>query len=258
MVEKRVSVSRTKANSDPCSPVHENLLFPFPRSSGPLRAVANRMRLMAWDFCPGFMRSPRGSLVVALVVVAGCSGRSSVLTGGASTGQMKTSLSHLQFENEQLKTEVAKLREESRSFEDRLVQEQVHNGDLAARLDDARNLLRDRGIENDTRLGATTRGSRAADQDDELSGPRAIPAGRSSRKPRKPPSASIPGGDLDDLPTASDDALDNNDTISLKAGDSPKRQARFSDDPARSPEDEDQLRWQPVATTHGPQSTPRR
>ena len=68
---------------------------------------------------------------------------------------MKTTISHLQFENEQLKTEVAKLKEESRSFEDRLVQEQVHNGDLAARLDDARNLLRDRGIENDTRLGAT-------------------------------------------------------------------------------------------------------
>ena len=51
---------------------------------------------------------------------------------------MKTTISHLQFENEQLKTEVAKLKEESRSFEDRLVQEQVHNGDLAARLDDWR------------------------------------------------------------------------------------------------------------------------
>ena len=161
---------------------------------------------------------------------------------------MKTTISHLQFENEQLKTEVAKLKEESRSFEDRLVQEQVHNGDLAARLDDARNLLRDRGIENDTRLGARTRGARTADPDDELSGPRAIPAGRSSRKPRKPPAASIPSGDLDDLPTASDDEPKKNHTISFKAADSPKQHARFGDDPARSPEDEDQLRWQPVAT----------
>ena len=67
----------------------------------------------------------------------GCSGRQDLLGGSTSSGQMKASLSHLQFENEQLKTEVAKLKEENRSMDDRLVQEQMHNGDLAARLDDA-------------------------------------------------------------------------------------------------------------------------
>ena len=116
---------------------------------------------------------------------------------------MKASLSHLQFENEQLKTEVAKLKEENRSMDDRLVQEQMHNGDLAARLDDARNLLRDRGIDSETRVGARSRGTRSGDPDEELSQPRTLPAGRTSKKPRKPPAASIPG-DLDDLPTASD------------------------------------------------------
>ena len=39
-------------------------------------------------------------------------------------------------------------------MEDRLVQEQIENGDLTARLDDARNLLRDRGIEADVRVGS--------------------------------------------------------------------------------------------------------
>ena len=86
-------------------------------------------------------------LMVSLVSIAGCAGRESVLAGGSSTGQLKTTLSHLQFENEQLKTKVAQLEEEHRTVEDRLVQEQIHNGDLAARLDDARNLLRDRGLE---------------------------------------------------------------------------------------------------------------
>ena len=62
---------------------------------------------------------------------------SSFLNGGASPGQIKVSLSHLQFENEQLKAEVAKLKDENRTMEDRLVQEQIHNGDLTARLDDA-------------------------------------------------------------------------------------------------------------------------
>ena len=43
-------------------------------------------------------------------------------------------------------------------MEDRLVQEQIDNGDLTARLDDARNLLRDRGLEPDVKLGSRRRG----------------------------------------------------------------------------------------------------
>ena len=69
-------------------------------------------------------------------------------------GQLKTSLSHLEYENEQLKKSTAKLQRENRSMEDRLVQEQMENGDLTARLDDARNLLRDRGVDADVRLGS--------------------------------------------------------------------------------------------------------
>jgi hypothetical protein len=199
-------------------------------------------------------------LAAGLAVVAGCSGRSSILTGGSSAGQLKTTISHLQFENEQLKTEVARLKEDNRSFEDRLVQEQVHNGDLAARLDDARNLLRDRGIDADTRLGAKPGGKQTlAPDDDERMGPRTVPAGRSGRKPRKPPAASLPGGDLDELPKDSEDDPPDNHTISLKAADSTPRRLGFADDPPHPANvDDDQLRWQPVATGNDPRATPRR
>ncbi|MGA2705178.1 MAG: hypothetical protein ABSH35_29310 [Isosphaeraceae bacterium] len=195
-------------------------------------------------------------MVITLLFVTGCAGRDSVLTGGPTAGQMKTSLSHLQYENEQLKTEVARLKEESRSMEDRLVQEQIHNGDLTARLDDARNVLRDRGVDTETRVGARTKGKRNADPDDEIAQPRTLPAGRTSKKPRKPPAASIPG-DLDDLPTASDEPEPQTGTISFKSPNSTPRRPAFPDDSARSASEDDDLRWQPVATAADSQ-TPRR
>ena len=178
------------------------------------------------------------------------------MTGGPSAGQMKISLSHLQYENEQLKTEVARLKEESRSMEDRLVQEQIHNGDLTARLDDARNILRDRGVDTETRVGTRTKGKQDADPDGEIAQPRTLPAGRTPRKPRKPPSASIPG-DLD-LPTASDEPEPQTGTISFKSPGSTPRRPKFPDDSSRSASEDDELRWQPVATAADPQAPPRR
>lgn len=84
---------------------------------------------------------------LGLMTIAGCSGNSTFLSGGPTAGQLKTSLSHLEYENLQLKRSVAKLEQENRTIEDRLVKEQLDNGDLIARLNDARNLLRDRGEE---------------------------------------------------------------------------------------------------------------
>jgi hypothetical protein len=115
-------------------------------------------------------------------------------------GQLKTSLSHLEYENEQLKIKTAKLEKESRSIENRLVQEQIDNGELTARLDDARNLLRDRGVNPDVKLGSRRHG----DGDEtfaEDEGPRArtLPTGRATRPRRKPPFAQI-SGKVDDVP----------------------------------------------------------
>jgi hypothetical protein len=135
---------------------------------------------------------------------AGCSGQANFLTGGPTVGQLKTSLSHLEFENEQLKSRTAKLAQESRSMEDRLVQEQISNGDLTARLDDARNLLRDRGIKPDVKLGSRRRGDgddSAAEDDGPR--PRTLPAGRATRPRRKPPFAQI-SGKADEVPPIQD------------------------------------------------------
>jgi len=128
---------------------------------------------------------------------------------------MKASLSHLEYENVEMKKSVAKLQQENRSMEDRLVQEQIDNGDLTARLDDARNLLRDRGIDSDVRLGSrrpSGNGVGSSREDDDASG-RTVPASRGERQRRKAPFAQI-SGQVDALPS-----LDDNN-------DSPKRKTR--------------------------------
>jgi hypothetical protein len=142
---------------------------------------------------------------------AGCSGQSSFLTGGPTVGQLKTSLSHLEFENQQLKRSLAKLQQENRSIEDRLVQEQLDNGDLAARLDDARNLLGDRGLASDFRARSSRGGDSFRDsaREDEGSAPRTLRAGQRSRQRRKPPFARITGS-LNSIPSADDDEADPN------------------------------------------------
>ena len=159
---------------------------------------------------------------------------------------MKSTLSHLQFENEQLRTEVAKLKEENRDFENRLVQEQIHNGDLAAQLDDYRNALRDRGIEPETRLGSRGRELGSDEPDEPVTRPRMLPAGRTGKKPRKPPSASI-SGDLDILPRAPDDRQPD-DTISLRASDTTSSRGSSPDDSSNVSSGSGSLRWHPAAS----------
>jgi hypothetical protein len=162
---------------------------------------------------------------------------------------MKTSLSHLEFENVELKRSVAKLQQENRSMEDRLVQEQIDNGDLTARLDDARNLLRDRGIESDTRLGSRRpggKGSSSSLEDDDPSG-RTVPASRAERQRRKPPFAQI-SGQVDPLPSA------NDDDGALKRKPRAKRSTKtdqsgvgFDDVLDHQSYNSGSLRWNPVA-----------
>lgn len=130
-------------------------------------------------------------MAVLPVALSGCSGRPAFLSGGPTVGQLKTSVAHLEYENAQMKRDLAKLRRENRQVEDRLVQQEQDNGELTARLDDARNLLRERGLESDSRTAANRGGSR--DAAEEADGFRTLPAGQSSRKRRKPPVARIPG-----------------------------------------------------------------
>ena len=76
------------------------------------------------------------------------------------------------------------------------MQEQMDNGDLTARLDDARNLLRDRGLEADVRVGSH-RGGEAqgrSTSDGEGAEDASFPDESPSRR-RKTPFAQISGGD---------------------------------------------------------------
>jgi hypothetical protein len=92
-----------------------------------------------------------------------------------------------------MKRDLAKVRRDNRAMEDRLVQEEQDNGELAARLDDARNLLRERGVDPAERADAGGGGART------------LPAGQSSRKRRKPPVARIPGQFTPDTPASDRD-----------------------------------------------------
>jgi hypothetical protein len=137
--------------------------------------------------------SPRNlGLLAATSLLVGCSQPGPILSRYTTIGTLKTSLSHLEFENQQLRSKVAGLESENRDIENRLVREEAVNGDLSARLDDARDVM----AKNGTNWGSSSGGP---SRDDSTS--RALPAGRSSRTPRKPPFARIPG-QLDSAPPA--------------------------------------------------------
>lgn len=124
----------------------------------------------------------RLALAVAMLA-SGCAGTgsnsNSLLSGPATVGSLKTTLSNMEYENRQLKSEVAKLDANNRDIENELLQEKSANGELSARLDDARTLLSQRGLGDGAGLDSGTTRTR--------------PAGQSNKTPRKPPFAKIPG-----------------------------------------------------------------
>lgn len=120
-----------------------------------------------------------------LAILAGCAQQGSLLSRRTTTGTLKASLSRMEYENQQLRREVSSLKTENRQVEDRLVQEESTNGELSARLDDARSLLGNRGT------------SVSSDDDPIDPGPiqprKTLPAGRSNAKRKKAPFVQIPG-----------------------------------------------------------------
>jgi hypothetical protein len=123
-------------------------------------------------------------LLAAASLLCGCTQTGPITSRYTTIGTLKTSLSHLEYENQQLRTKVAGLESENRGIENRLVQEEALNGDLSARLDDARDVMARQGYNWSNPGGGTGR-------DD--SNARTLPAGRANRTPRRPPFARIPG-----------------------------------------------------------------
>src|SRR5262249_26814729 len=126
---------------------------------------------------------------------AGCSQNGPFLSSRTTVGTLQSSVSHLEFENGQLRRQVAQLKSENRQIEDHLVQEESRNGELTARIND---------LEGQTASGGSGWDDRSREERDAA---RALPAGQSSRKRRKPPVARIPGL-IDDLPTQRSRATD--------------------------------------------------
>lgn len=182
---------------------------------------------------------------------AGCSGQSSFLAG-PTRGQMKASLAHLEYENSQIKRDLAKLRRENHDMEDRLVQQEQDNGELTARLDDARNLLHDRGLEPPDRALAGRESS-----SDEAAGPRTIPAGRSNRKGRRQPFARIPGqfapapAPSDGEPADEDQPLGPPQPASNPGTESDSTRLHFDDEAEPHTSYNTPQRWSPVAVSPG-------
>ena len=160
-------------------------------------------------------------------VFSGCAQPGPLTSYRTHVGGLKTSLARMEFENEQLRRKVDVLTSENRDFEDRLVQEEAANGELSARLDDARNLLSRRGYELDEKATAS---SLEAEPE-----PRRNPVRRSNNKRRKPPFAEIPGR-IDVTPPA-----DSNDDVS----DEPS--PRIREDLGPQSRNDDLERWLPVA-----------
>ena len=88
---------------------------------------------------------------------------------------------------------MAQLKTENRTIEDQLVQEETDNGELTARLDDARHQLSQRGVDFDAQSSSTTSRDLDGGPDAKIT----IPAGQSNRKRRKPPFTQIPGRNRD-------------------------------------------------------------
>jgi hypothetical protein len=229
-------------------PKNKNRSYLVSRTSAWKDVVARRTTDDHSRFLPARAAlASRLAVLLATSALVGCSGRGTYITGGPSSGQLKSSLSRLEFENDQLKTQVARLKEENRQFEDRLVQEQLHNGEITARLDDMRNMMRDGGY-----------GDLDADRDAPVARPRTLPAGRESSPRRKPPAAQISrASEIDDIPPIRiDDA-----PLSLPRS-SDTRRSRSSSTGSSADEDlglsEKNMSWTPIAQGASLDAPPKR
>lgn len=167
-------------------------------------------------------------LPLLLALASGCAQSGSMFSRGTTTGSLKASVSQLEYENQQLRRKTASLEKENRDIENRLVQEESLNGELTARLDDARSLLGQRG------------GSLSGTDVDPGPGRtgKTLPAGRSSRKGRKPPVAQIPGR-IDTVPAGQDESEPRVNDSSTGSG--------WKGDPGPQSYHPDPRLWLPVA-----------
>jgi hypothetical protein len=134
----------------------------------------------------------RIGLALAAIAPIGCAGQDPFTSRQTTMGTLKASVSQLEFENEKLRREVGELKADNSRLDNQLVQEREANGEIAARLDDAKDLLRQGG-----------NAQASSNFEDDVPPPVTTPKPRRIKNNRPPPAVSIPtpgsGTNPDDL-----------------------------------------------------------
>ena len=144
------------------------------------------------------------ALIGGLAIGAGCSPQSGFTRRHGMLGALKTNVAQLESEKDNLSRELATQKAENRRIESELAAVESQNGDLAARLDDARTVMTRQGL-------AEGRSTLSASDDDRGSKRKASPVKNPPRS-RKTPFAQIPKErrDLDESEIRSpEDLLDS-------------------------------------------------
>lgn len=133
-------------------------------------------------------RTPHKLIAPALaLLLAGCSSSGGFLSRRTTVGTLKTNVATLEQERDEYRRRVAELEQENRRASDALAQEREANGELTARLDDARALLADQGVTTTARTGLSADPARDPGDDD------IPPPSEPARPRRKAPFAQIGG-----------------------------------------------------------------
>jgi hypothetical protein len=186
---------------------------------------------------PSFRPNPIAiAAALSALVVSGCAGVGSGLASRRTTmGTLKADVARLESQNQQFRGRVAELEADKRRVSEQLAQEREANGELTARLDDARMLL--------ARQGGTGEAVERQWPDDSIERI-TPPSGRTRSSTRRPPFAQI-GGGRRPIPTPDDEDL----PAPEETPDEPARSSDlFPEDRERSTRGERTLRWLPVAT----------
>ena len=145
---------------------------------------------------PGRLRrfAALGLASALAALTLGCAQSGPIASHRNTVGSLKASVSQLEYDNGNLRKQVADIKSEATRVENELVQEKDANGELSARLDDAKDVIRRQGGD----VTALNRGSGAASKastasaDDEVPAPAKASPIRRARGGRKPPAAQIP------------------------------------------------------------------
>lgn len=172
------------------------------------------------------------ALLAGLAALApiGCAQSGPLASRYTMVGSLKASVSQLEVENQKLRKDVGELRAENTRLDTQVVQERDANGELTARLDDAKELIRRQGGDVQA-LGIPSR----TFEDDGIPPPASRPPVRRSKSGRTPPSVTIPRPDPVDPFGTSEEGRGFDSSSNLRGRD-------------LSPLDrEDDGRWLPVA-----------